>query len=245
MFNMFAKSVALASVLSTAIAGSFAPLEARAALPNVTIKALPAGCASYPKYNADTKTAGPWSLNVPAAENPDLVNFGPSTSYSLAIGAQGRPYMRWGHVRIPLSVPDGSDLLTWLPQINLGYRSGIARQAFRCTNDKLEVLADTKVNAAGGPGDAKFTPVTLSPYPYDAGMMYLLEGAQPTLYEHYIGEEKQDGWFLGGFNSTTWGVKWYEADSTSYFLPYFYMRVLPEGQALEANETRIFLKVQV
>lgn len=129
-------------------------------------------------------------------------------------------------------------------QINLGYRSGIARNAFQCTSGKLNVLADTSVNAAGAPGNSKWTPTALSPYPYDASLLYLVDGDQPTLYEHYIGEEKQDGWFLGGFNTTTWGVKWYEATSTSYFYPYFYMRLLPEGQGLQANETRIFLKIQ-
>jgi hypothetical protein len=104
---MFAKSVAIASALSTAVA-SIAPIQPRAALPDVTIKALPAGCASYPQYNPDAKLAGPWSMTVAAAENPDLVGFGPSTSYSLAIGAQGRPYMRWGHVSFSTCVLDGS-----------------------------------------------------------------------------------------------------------------------------------------
>jgi hypothetical protein len=111
ILNMFAKSVAIASVLSTAFAG-LAPLQPKAALPDVTIKALPAGCASFPQYDADAQTAGPWSLTVPASENPDLLNFGPSASYSLAIGAQGRPYMRWGYVSNSIVVLDRSDLLT-------------------------------------------------------------------------------------------------------------------------------------
>lgn len=100
--KMFSKSLALASVLSTAIAGPVAPLQARDTLPNVEIKALPAGCASYPDYNADTKVAGPWSITVAAAENPALFNYGTSTSYSLAVGSQG-PVMRWGHVSIRLT----------------------------------------------------------------------------------------------------------------------------------------------
>jgi hypothetical protein len=100
------------------------------------------------------------------------------------------------------------------------------------------------VNAAGAPGDAKFTPVALSPYPYDAELLYLIDGDQPTLYEHYIGEEKQSGSYLGGFDTTTWGAKYYEADSTTYFLPYYQLRLLPEGQGLDANETRTFLKIQ-
>jgi hypothetical protein len=108
---MFAKSVAFASALSAAIASPVAPLNTRATLPDVTIKALPAGCASYPLYNADTKSAGPWSLTVPAAENPDLVNFGPSTSYSLAISNQG-PVMRWGHVRTSMTALAAQESLT-------------------------------------------------------------------------------------------------------------------------------------
>jgi len=108
----------------------------------------------------------------------------------------------------------------------------------------MEALVDTSVNAAGAPGDAKFTPVVLSPYPYDAGLMYLIDGAQPTVYKHSIGEEEQPGWYLGGYDTTTWGIKWYEASSTSYFAPYYYLRLLPEGQGLDANETRVFLKFQ-
>jgi hypothetical protein len=115
----------------------------------------------------------------------------------------------------------------------------------QCIDNKLNALADTSVNEAGAPGNSKWTPLALSEYPYDASLLYLIEGEQPTLYEHYIGEEKQNGWFLGGFNTTTWGVKWREADSTSYFYPYFSMRLLPEGQGLKPNETRIFLKIQV
>ena len=131
-----------------------------------------------------------------------------------------------------------------ITQITLGYRFGIARTAFQCSSDKLEALVDTSVNAAGAPGNAKFTPLALSPYPYDASLLYLIDGEQPSVFKHYIGEEEQPGWYLGGYNTTTWGVKWYEAEPTSYFLPYFYLRLLPAGQGLDANETRVFLKFQ-
>jgi len=94
---MFAKAVALAALLTTTFAGTLGPIHTRSLLPNVTIKALPAGCASYPGYNADTNTAGPWSLTVSDSENPDLNNFGPMSAYSLAVGSRG-PVMRWGYV---------------------------------------------------------------------------------------------------------------------------------------------------
>jgi hypothetical protein len=242
---MFAKSLTIASVLSTALAGPLARMHTRSTLPDVTIKALPAGCASYPGYNADTKAAGPWSLTVPAAENPDLIGFGPTT-YSLKSGDQGRPEMRWGFVRIAVVLFPWPTLTnTDPPQLNLGYRYGIARSVLQCTDDQLNVLADTSVDAAGKPGDTKWTPLVMSPYAYDANVLYLQAGDQPTLYEHYVGEVKQDGWFLGAYNTTTWAVKWYEAESTSYFYPYFSLRALPQGQGLDVNETRIFLEIQV
>jgi hypothetical protein len=132
-----------------------------------------------------------------------------------------------------------------MSQLNLGYRYGIARSILQCTDNTLSVLADTSVNEAGKPGDTKWTPLVVAPQAHDANLLYLYDGDQPTLYEHYVGEEKQDGWFLGGYNTTTWAVKWYEAETTSYFHPYFSLRALPEGQGLYVNETRIFLKIQV
>ncbi|KAH8725612.1 hypothetical protein GQ44DRAFT_826421 [Phaeosphaeriaceae sp. PMI808] len=222
---MFTKTLAIASVLSTSFAASVPLINSRSTLPDVNIKALPAGCASYPGYSADTQTAGPWSLTVSDAENPDLVNVGPSTAYSLSYSPQTGPVMRWGYV-------------------TLGHTRGIARNAFQCTSDKLHILTNTKVNAAGAPIDAKWTPISLSPYKYDASLLYLIDGSQPTVYEHYIGEEKQSGWFLGGYNTTTWGAKWQDTTATSYSYPFFYLRLLPEGEALKVNETRVFLKFQ-
>jgi hypothetical protein len=117
-------------------------------------------------------------------------------------------------------------------QLNLGYRFGIARTQHQCTEDKLNVFADTSLNRAGKPGNPKWTPLVLTSHLYDAQLMYLYNGERPTLYEHYNGEE-------------TWAVKWYEANPTSYFYPFFEMRLLPEGRELDANETRIHLKIQV
>jgi hypothetical protein len=109
---MFAKSIALASVLSTALAGSIPLIHTRSTLPDVTIKALPAGCTSYPGYNTDSQTAGPWSMIVSDSENPDLLNFGPSNTYSLAIDSRGRPVMRWGYVRTHTLDTDKLNVLT-------------------------------------------------------------------------------------------------------------------------------------
>jgi hypothetical protein len=85
---MFAKALTLASIFATSLA-----------LPNVTIKALPPGCASYPQYNADTGTAGPWTVSLSNSDNPAIEGFGDSIAYSVAVKDDGQgPYMRWGYV---------------------------------------------------------------------------------------------------------------------------------------------------
>lgn len=100
------------------------------------------------------------------------------------------------------------------------------------------------MNAAGRPINVEWTPLSVSPYPYDASLMYLVDGDAPTLYEHYIGEEKQDGYFIGGYDTTTWGVQWHEPTGAgSYNQSFYYIRLLPEGESLKANETKTFLKI--
>jgi hypothetical protein len=96
---MVIKYLTIASFLSTALASLRTPIHTRSTLPDVIIKALPAGCASYPGYDSNTRTAGPRSLTVAAAENPDLVNVGPTTTYSSVAGSQGS-VMRWGYVSV-------------------------------------------------------------------------------------------------------------------------------------------------
>jgi hypothetical protein len=79
------------------VATLLAALPSTLALPEVTIKALPADCSSYPGYNAESDTAGPWILQLNNSDNPDLESFGDSVVYSLSVGPSG-PSMRWGYV---------------------------------------------------------------------------------------------------------------------------------------------------
>lgn len=65
--------------------------------------------------------------------------------------------------------------------------------------------------------------LALSACPNNASLLYLIDGEQLTLYEHCIGEERQPGWYFGGYNTTTWGAKRYEASPTSYFYSCFYL----------------------
>lgn len=71
------------------------------ALPNITIKALPAGCSSYPGYDASSDTAGPWSASLANSDNAQLEVFGDSTVYSVSYTPATGPVMRWGRVRTP------------------------------------------------------------------------------------------------------------------------------------------------
>lgn len=85
----------------------------------------------------------------------------------------------------------------------------------------------------------------LSPYTYDGLLLWKVDGEAVKIYEHYVGEEKQAGVYLGGYNgTTTWGFKYYPAMQGSFGLDYFQMRLLPEGEALGMNETRGFVRIR-
>ena len=103
----------------------------------------------------------------------------------------------------------------------------------------------TDLTAAGAPTNVQWVPLVLSPYPYDAALMYKIDGEAPGVFEHYIDDVKQDGVYLGGYdNTTTWGFTYYPADVGSSGQSYYYMRLLgPDAGALGANETRAFVKI--
>jgi hypothetical protein len=84
---------------SLSVAAILAALPATLALPNVTAKALPANCSSYPDYNEQTGNAGPWILNLANSDNPDIEGWGDSDVYSVANSPAG-PKMRRGYVRL-------------------------------------------------------------------------------------------------------------------------------------------------
>ena len=120
-----------------------------------------------------------------------------------------------------------------------------AKQPLQCSEGRLQVRTATALDAAGEPTNYDWTPLSVGPYNFDAGLRYLAEeGDAPTLYQHYINGTKQDGYYVGGFNTSTWGVQWRESAGTvSYNQPYYSLRLLPEGQALRYNETKSFLKI--
>lgn len=136
-------------------------------------------------------------------------------------------------------------------QITFPQRNDIAKTAIKCDAGVLKAWVSTDLTAAGAPTNVQWSPLVLSPYPYDAALMWKIEGDAPQIFEHYVGDVKQDGVFLGGYNgSTSWGLRWTLADGVSTRLDYYYTRLLgpnsadpTTGQPLYANETTAFIKI--
>lgn len=70
-------------------------------------------------------------------------------------------------------------------------------------------------------------------------------------YHYYANGTQQPGLFLGSHNVTTWGIKYYEADSGSYGDPYWLIRLLGPGsedpitgQPLDDGEYETFIRVE-
>ncbi|KAI0179434.1 hypothetical protein GGR52DRAFT_306621 [Hypoxylon sp. FL1284] len=223
---MFTK-VALASIL--------AALPLATATPDVTAKALPSeDCSSYPGYDAASNTAGPWTIQLVDSDNAAIEGFSDTSTYSISFdpSTDTKPSLRWGRITFPT-------------------RNDIAKNPLKCDAGVLKGYMPTDLTAAGAPTSYEWVPMVLSPYPYDAALMWKIDGDAPQIYEHYVGDDKQDGVFLGGADSaTSWGLKYYGADSGSSGQDYYYARLLgansadpSTGAPLGANETTAFIKI--
>ncbi|KAF2193123.1 hypothetical protein K469DRAFT_735140 [Zopfia rhizophila CBS 207.26] len=221
------KSLALASLLCS--------LRSALALPEVTVKPLPDGCSSYPLYHEDSGIAGPWLIQAVSTENTAIEGYTDTDVYSISFNPRTdrKPSLRWGAITFPT-------------------RNDIPKRPLQCQNGALHGYVPTDLTAAGAPTSVQWTPLVISPYPYDAELMWKIpEGSPVKAFEHYIGDEKQDGVFLGGYeNSTTWGFKYYPANAGSYGSDHYLIRLLgpnsadpTTGNALLANETRGFIKI--
>ena len=74
--------------------------------------------------------------------------------------------------------------------------------------------------------------------------MILTTGDEPVMYEHYVNGTKQDGLFLGGYNTSTWGISWEPASKASFNVPYFWARLVLPGAELWPNETTTYIQIQ-
>lgn len=218
---------------TTVLASLLASLPAAFALPDVVAKPLPDGCQSYPGYNPDTGVAGPWVIKLVHSENTAIDGFSDTSFHSVKYNPRvdRKPTIRWGHINFPT-------------------RNDIAKNPLQCRDNKLLGWVPTDLTDAGAPTNYQWIPLVLSPYPYDAGLMWKIDGTAPRIFEHYVDGEKQPGVFLGGYdNSTAWGLKWsgpYDGSLTDFY----YTRLLgpnsadpTTGEKLKANETRSFIAI--
>ncbi|KAI2618230.1 hypothetical protein GGR54DRAFT_640799 [Hypoxylon sp. NC1633] len=222
---MFAQ-LALASLLATV------PLAR--ATPNVTAKVLPADCSSYPAYDAASNTAGPWIVQVVSSDNAAIEGFGDTSVYSISFNpsTDRKPSLRWGFITFPT-------------------RNDLAKNQMKCEDGILKGWVPSDLTDAGAPTSYQWTPLVLSVYPYDQPLMWKVDGSAPQVFEHYIGGQKQDGVFLGGYStSTTWGLKYESANAGSSGQDYYYARLLGPNSAdpvtgapLNTNETTAFIKI--
>ncbi|CAH0053974.1 unnamed protein product [Clonostachys solani] len=203
------------------------------ALAEVTATSLGSGCEVYPGYDASTGVAGPWTIQLSGAENTAIDGFSDVSRYSIAIN-NGKPTIRWGSITIPT-------------------RNDIAKNPLKCANNTLLGLVPTDLTAAGAPTSYAWTPLVLSPYPYDAALMWGIDGKAPQVYSHKDVTTGEDiaGVFLGGADGvTSWGVKHQDADQGSGGRDYYYLRLLGPGSEnpstgapLGDGETQTYLKI--
>ncbi|KAI5856214.1 hypothetical protein GGS23DRAFT_400978 [Durotheca rogersii] len=215
------------------LASLLASLPLALAVPEVTVKALPSDCSSFPGYNAAANTAGPWTVELANSENAAIESFSDTSVYSIKYDPRtdSRPTLRWGSITFPT-------------------RNDIAKNPLKCEAGVLKGWVPTDLATTGAPTSYQWIPLVFSPYSYDAALMWKIDGEAPEIFEHYIGDEKQDGVFLGFNGSTTWGLKYYPQNAGSSGQDYYYARLLgpnsadpATGQPLKANETVAFVKI--
>ncbi|KAF2199438.1 hypothetical protein GQ43DRAFT_442491 [Delitschia confertaspora ATCC 74209] len=217
-------------MLSITLSSILLSVPAVLAVTEVIAKPLPVGCASYPRYNEETGTAGPWTIKVSDSENPAIEGFGDTSAYSVLFN--GRPSLRWGSITIPTY-------------------NQIAKNPFQCINNTMTAWVPNDLTAAGAPTNYQWTPLVISNYPYDAELMWKIQSSEELKpFEHYVDGVKQDGVFIGGYeNSTKWGFRYYPANVGSV-RDYYLIRLLGPnsadpvtGAALQANETVGYIKI--
>ncbi|KAI1474678.1 hypothetical protein K445DRAFT_323240 [Daldinia sp. EC12] len=220
-----------------AVASLFAAAPLARAAQNVTVKALPSeDCSSYPGYDAATNTAGPWILQLVDSDNTAIEGFGDTSAYSISFnpGVDHKPTLRWGYITFPTN-------------------NQIAKTALKCDGGVLKALVNTDLTDAGAPTNAQWSELLFpSNAPYDAPLLWkITDGIAPQIFEHYVDGVKQDGVFLGAYNtSTRWGLKYNPETSGSYHQDFYYARILGPnsadpvtGEPLKANETTAFVKI--
>jgi hypothetical protein len=188
---------------------------------NITAVLLPGGCSAYPSYDATTGIAGPWVVQAVQTNNSAIENFGNVAEFS-----RGATQIRWGSIVFPTN-------------------NQVAKNPLRCSNNTLQALVPVGVS------QYEWQNLRISPYPYDAELMYLVDGGpevQP--YAIYVDGVQQPGVFLGADATTTWGFRYYPADASCCGTPFYGMRLLgpksadpTTGAPLQDGEFKGLVKV--
>lgn len=144
----------------------------------------------------------------------------------------------------------------WLTllQMTITDNNQIAKYPFRCdpganTTSGYQLYAYTPEGVSG----YGYNPVNLAPYPYDAELMWGVEGPEVQGYYHYIKGVKQDGVFLGSNGVTRWGIEFVASGGAPTGQPYWNLRLLgpnsqvppgsPNATTTYSDEYETFIKV--
>ena len=214
-----AATMTLNTLLSTILLGC--GILHVAAVPNVTVVPIKAGCAAFPNWDPATDTTQPFSLEASSTDNTTMEGWGARTEFS-----RGQDQIRWGAMAI---VP----------------RNDMAKTAVRCSKGSLQGYVPTGVSGA------TWENLVISPYPYDAELMYMIKKSIPVeIYAHYQGTTRLPGLFLGNGGVTTWGFKYNDAAASCCGIPFYLPRLLgphsedeTTGAPLGKGEFRGFFKV--
>ncbi|KAK1718752.1 uncharacterized protein BDZ83DRAFT_655034 [Colletotrichum acutatum] len=146
---------------------------------NVTVKELTGGCSAYPGYDASAGQAGPWSIQVKDTDGGVLDNHGLTAIYS-----RGSTGIRWGY----MAALD---------------KAAVAQDPLQCVDGR-----GIQGHVPTGVSGYTWENLAVAEIPYDALLMYLVNGTEVKPYSHYTLNGTQiDGVFLGSEGYTTWGFK--------------------------------------
>lgn len=179
------------------------------------------GCSAYPSYDPTTDTTGWFFFTAYQTDNSSVDGLGTDQEFS-----RGANQIRWG-------------------SITLGTRPDEAKVAMRCSNNTLTGFVSTGVSGA------TWETLQFAPYPYDAELMYFVEGG-PVAEAHELTLDgvKQDGVFIGSNGVATWGFRYFDASYSCCGVPFYQLRLLgpnsadpTTGAALQDGEFQGFLKI--
>ncbi|OHF00852.1 hypothetical protein CORC01_03926 [Colletotrichum orchidophilum] len=154
-----------------------------AAAGNVTVKELTGGCSVYPDYDASAGQAGPWSIQV--KNTGGIIDDHGLT----AIYSRGSTGIRWGY----MAALD---------------KAAVAQIPLQCVDGQ-----GIQARVPTGVSDYNWENLVAAEIPYDALLMYFVNGTEIKPYSHYTTNGTQiDGVFLGSEGYTTWA---FQKDTTS------------------------------